>query len=271
MIRRLTSSADPDESPELEAFGREVRDRIRSGFGPPPGTVARVEARVVSAFRAAAVERLPAGAPEPEPEPGRRTAFATRLRASWRWRVLAFAAALAVMTTSVTMAAQTSPGRPLFGARLALEAALLPGAAAPSRVDAQLDRLARRVAEVTDAVRDGDGGAAAAAARAYRETLGDLRDLVRRHPERTAAVRRALGDQIRALEAVAGRASGEAGETVQAGGVGEAGEEVSAAIRDALTVRRSLVRSLVPASWGRIRTWTDGGPPAERSGWLGRS
>ena len=253
MIQRLMSSADRDESPELEAFGREVRDRIRSGFGPSPGTVARVESWVVSAFRAAAVERLPAVAPEPAP--GRRTAFATRLRASWRWRVFAFAAALAVMTTSAAMAAQTSPGRPLFGARLALEAALLPGAAAPSRIDAQLARLARRVAEVTDAVGDGDGGAAAAAARAYRETLADLRDLVRQHPERTAAVRRALGDQIRALEALAGRASGEAGETV------------SAAIRDARAIRRSLVRSLVPASWGRIRTWTDGRRPAERTRW----
>ena len=96
--------------------------------------------------------------------------------------------------------------------------------------------------------------------------LAKLGDLVRRRPERTVVVMRALGDQIRALETVAGRASGEAGETVQAGGVGEAGEEVSAAIRDARAVRRSLVRSLVPTSWGRIRAWTDGRRPAERSG-----
>jgi len=249
MIRRFTTSADPDESPGLETFGREVRDRIRTSFGPPPGTVARVESRVVSAFRAAAVERLPAAkrlpAVVPEPALGRRTAFATRLRASWRWRVLALAASLAVMTTSVTMAAQTSPGRPLFGARLALEAALLPGAATPSRVDAQLARLARRVAEVTDAVGDGDGGAAAAAVRAYRETLADLPDLVRQHPERTAAVRRALGEQIRALEALAGRASG------------EAGEAVLAAIHDTRAVRRSLAGPGSPSMrrrvWGEAR------------------
>ncbi len=226
MTRPVTTSADPNESSGLEDFGREVRDRIRTGFDPSPATVARVERRVVSAFRAAVVQGRLAVAPEPAP--GRRAAFAARLRASWRWRVLAFAAVLAVMTTGATMAAQTSPGRPLFAARLALETALLPGGTSPSRIDAQLARLARRVAEVTDAIRDGDAGAAAAAARAYRETLGDLPGLVRQHPERTVAVRRALSDHLHALEALAGRTGG------------ETSEAVGAAIHDTRAVRRSL-------------------------------
>ncbi len=259
MIRRVCNSADPDESSELEAFGRGVRDRIRSGFDPPPGTVARVEGRVVSAFRAAAVECMPAVASEPQAAPGRWTAFATRFRASWRWRVLALAAALAVMTTSVTMAAQTSPGRPLFGARLALETALLPGGATPSRIDAQLARLARRVAEVKDAVRDGDGGAAAAAARAYRETLDDLPGLVRQHPERAVAVRRALGDQLRALEALVDRTSG------------EAGEALIEAIHDTRAVRRWLAgpaAGLGSSSMSR-RVWREAARRAARPGGSG--
>ncbi len=263
MIRRVCNSADPDESSELEAFGRGVRDRIRSGFDPPPGTVARVEGRVVSAFRAATVQRLPALASEPVSD--RRTVFATRFRASWRWRVLALAASLAVMTTSVTMAAQTSPGRPLFGARLALESALLPGGAAPSRIDAQLVRLARRVAEVTDAVRDDDEGAAAAATRAYRETLDDLPGLVRQHPERAVAVRRALGDQLRALEALVDRTSG------------EAGEAVIEAIHDTRAVRRWLTgpaarpgsSSMSPPVWRQVARRVE--RPGGSSGLEGRS
>ena len=250
MIRRICNSADPDEPSELGAFDRDLRARIRSGFDPPPGTVARVERQVVSAFQAA-VERLPPVASEPAP--ARQTAVATRFRASPRWRVLVLAAALAVMTTSVTMAAQTSPGRPLFGARLALESVLLPGRAAPSRIDAQLARLARRVAEVTDAVRDGDGGAAAAAARAYRETLDDLPGLVRQHPERAVGVRRALGDQLHALEGLVDRTSG------------EAGEAVIEAIHAARAVRRGLPGPAAgPGYWSMVRpAWRES---AHRSG-----
>ncbi len=159
--------------------------------------------------------------------------------------MLVLAALLAVMTTSVTMAAQTSPGRPLFGVRLALEEALLPGAATSSRVDAQLARLARRVAEVSDAVRDRDGGAAAAAARAYRETLADLRILVGKHPERASAARHSLRDQAQALEALSLRAVEE---------TAEAGNQTAAAALDA----RAVERALRGASWRRIRSGRTG-------------
>jgi hypothetical protein len=220
VIRRRPRVADLEQEPGLEAFGRELRGRVHEGFDPSPATVARIETDVVTAFRA-----IWAGS---ELDARHRPSLAARTRARWRWPVLPLVAALALASTGAVVAAQTSPGRPLFGARVAIEDVLLPGASSAARIDAQLVRLLRRVTEARDAGRAADGGAIVAAVRSYRETLTDLGDLARQHPDRAATVRRALHEQIVALEELA---QGTAETTRQ---------EIAVALREARAVTASI-------------------------------
>jgi hypothetical protein len=126
------------------------------------------------------------------------------------------------------LAAQTSPGRPLFGARVAVENALLPDTSSAARIDAQLARLLRRVTEAEDAGRAADGGAVIAAVRSYRETLTDLGELARQHPDRAATIRRALHEQIAGLEELA------------QGSADTTRDEIAVALRDARAVAASI-------------------------------
>jgi hypothetical protein len=220
MIRRRPRVADPEQEPDLEGFGRELRGRVHESFDPSPGTVARIEIGVVTAFRAIRAEA--------ERDARNRPSLAARARARWRWPVLPLVAALALASTGAVLAAQTSPGRPLFGARVAVEDALLPGTSSAARIDAQLVRLLRRVTEAEDAGRAADGGAVIAAVRSYRETLTDLGELARQHPDRAATIRRALHEQIVALEELA------------QGSADTTREEIAVALRDARAVAASI-------------------------------
>lgn len=231
MIFRRSGLADTEQEPGLESFGHELRRRVHAGFDPSPVTVARIETEVVAAFRA-----VRSGAQQ---DARHQPSFAARTRARWRWPILPLVAALAVASTGMVVAAQTSPGRPLFAARVAIEDALLPSASSVDRIDAQLTRLLRRVTEATDAGRVADGGAIVAAVRSYRETLSDLGEIARQHPDRTLTVRRALREEIVALEGLAQRTA----DPIR--------QEIIAALRDARAVAASIApRAGSSTGWG---------------------
>jgi hypothetical protein len=245
MIRRRPRLSDPEQEPGLESFERELRGRVHAGFDPSPATVARIGAGVATVFRAAH-----AGA---QWDAWHRPSFAARTRARWRWPIFPLVAVLALASTGAAVAAQTSPGRPLFAARVAIEDALLPSASSVERVDAQLTRLLRRVTEATDAGRVADGGAIVAAVRSYRETLSDLVEIARQHPDRTTTVRRSLREQIVGLDELAQRTA----DPIR--------QEIVAALRDARAVAASIAprgdgSAWVAARHGVVGAW----PPSRR-------
>jgi hypothetical protein len=238
VIRRRPRLADSEQEPGLEAFGRELHGRVHAGFDPSPATVARIETDVVTAFRA-----IRTGA---QRDAWHRPSLAARTRARWRWPILPLVAALAVASTGMVVAAQTSPGRPLFAARVAIEDALLPSASSVDRIDAQLTRLLRRVTEATDAGRVADSGAIVAAVRSYRETLSDLGEIARQHPDRTVTVRRALREEIVALDVLAQRTA----DPIR--------QEIVAALRDARAVAASIAPGADGSAWVRPDDEADG-------------
>ena len=70
------------------------------------------------------------------------------------------------IATGTTAALAASPGGPLYGVRLQIEAAFLPYAG-PARTNAEIGLLNERTGEITDAVQAGNDSAAKAAADAY--------------------------------------------------------------------------------------------------------
>jgi hypothetical protein len=85
--------------------------------------------------------------------------------------VLAMSALLMVASMSVVSVGST-PGRPLYGLRLAVESLTLPASGTSARFDAQITRLERRLSEAQQALLNGDGAAASDAIAAYRSELG---------------------------------------------------------------------------------------------------
>jgi hypothetical protein len=122
--------------------------------------------------------------------------------------------------------AESLPGRPLFGFRVAFEQALLPPSPAAARIEAQLTVLDRRLAEAAEVNEDAD--AVRDASRAYRAALSELLPLVRQDPARSAMVEDRVATQVRAIEQLRWRAAP------------EAQRELDAAADDAVTLLASL-------------------------------
>jgi hypothetical protein len=146
---------------------------------PDAATSARIRARVLAvAHRRADLVRADAALTVVREVPTAPTTARIVARAG---RTLARRAmtALLVATLGVGLAAGTSlaakAGGPLYAARLWAEEVTLPSE--PSRrAVAELERLQQRLAEATEAIQDGDPGAAAAALSAYSTIVGVASD-----------------------------------------------------------------------------------------------
>jgi hypothetical protein len=118
-----------------------------------------------------------------------------------RLLAVALAAALAIgVGTSAALAA--SPGSPLYGVRLWIEAATLP-AAPDARLNAQVQQADSRVDEALGAASQGNGGAVAAALAAYRAEIDALLSSAGDDPTKLVRIQAELGRHLAALQALA--------------------------------------------------------------------
>jgi len=227
-----------------------LRGLVERDFAPTPGALDRAEICLAAAFRAArrAADRGSTVGPDTTGS-GRRVRERARLVHVFR---IAAAAALVVVVAGASGAAASGPGAPLYSVRLVVERTLLPAPGQPTRVDAQLALVDRRLADAVEGLRRDDIGAASAALEAVAGDVADIgrdasipptlrRDALERLDEDLALVRR-LGGSLAGSEA--GREALEA--------LLSARDELSAAlVRDHRSDARHRGSVLNPA--GRIR------------------
>jgi hypothetical protein len=211
---------------ELDPAGEALRTKARRLFSPDPVAAVEVEVEVVAAFRAAASDGAPAVSRGPLPVTHRRS------RARWL-RVAAAVVVAATLGLGGGGAAIVRAGAPLYGVRLAVERALLPGVSAASRVDGQLQLLDDRLTEAAEAASRRDATAARAALAAYRDDLGALTGIVALHPERQPDAVVRLARQEAALDRLAHDES--------------AGPTARAALDDAAAVRSHIAPARRPS------------------------
>ena len=168
---------DPFESEVIERL-----ERYASGaLSPDQAQLARMRDRVVVAsLRSQASDKA---------APGRRLAW------SRRWS-LGLALGLLLVASGVA-AAESGPGQPFYGIRLAIASVTLP-AAGEARERGLAAQLEERLAEAGDAVRSGDRRAVQAALQAYLRTLADLERAGTADPATLAELQRHI-DVLRAL------------------------------------------------------------------------
>jgi hypothetical protein len=171
-------------------------------LSPDPAAVRRMRARVMRDARATLGSPMVTAAPSPAtPGPGARRWI--RGRGTRRGAGLLLAATLS-LTVLGGAALAAGPGRPLYGAALWFEEAMLP-AAGPARNEAQIARLEHRLHDAQSAAQSGDGGAIAAALAAYRETVDDALASITGDGAWEARLDAALGTHLVVLEALIGQ------------------------------------------------------------------
>jgi hypothetical protein len=143
----MTSQAPDEIELLLDRYARE-------GLTPEPGQLASGRVAMLDAFSAARVA----------PEPSR------RLLHGWS---LAGALALLLIGSTSIVVAESGPGQPFYGLRLAIGSVTLPGGE-PAHDRGLAAQLEDRLAEVRAAARDGDARGALAAIHEYLDTLREL-------------------------------------------------------------------------------------------------
>ncbi len=163
----------------------EVLDRFAKGpLSPDPAALVRVGETVQSAFR----------------EAGRERAASSPSRPSRRMRTLVAAGTVAALLVSTAglAAAESGPGQPFYRTRLAVEAAFLPPAGSPARMDADVRRGQARLAEASRAAAAADWNAEADAMGAYLDVVTSIP--VPSDPIRRQLLQQQLAQQMRDLE-----------------------------------------------------------------------
>ena len=140
---------------EVEMAGRLER-RLASALAPDPLRLQRARAAVLASYQASF-------------EPAARRPARPLVRG---WAMAAAFAAMLVGGAGL-VAAESGPGEPFYGVRLAIGSLLLPVEAA-ARDRGLATELDDRLAEARVASRDGDAAALTAALQAYRRTLSEL-------------------------------------------------------------------------------------------------
>jgi hypothetical protein len=161
-MSRWWSAARPDKDPPGGYPDSAWLHRVAGqDFSPTAPTLDRVETRALAAFRAAhrAADRALARGPATKGS-GHLTFAGARIGRSAR---LAFAVALVVVVAGAGGTAASGPGAPLYAVRLAVERTMLPAPGQPTRLDAELSLVDRRLADATAALRRADRRAASAA------------------------------------------------------------------------------------------------------------
>ena len=183
-MRAVGEPADPVE-PRDEVVVQRLADLASERFAPLPAALDRIGHTVMAAYRAS------------PPPAARRRWLRPRLG------LAALAAAVTLASAAAAASAESGPGRPFFGARLAVEQALLPTRSVAERLDAQLVRLDRRLSEL--AAVPGDPDATRDATGAYRQTLGDIGDLVGSDPSAAERAEQEIRAQLVTIEGLAPR------------------------------------------------------------------
>jgi hypothetical protein len=177
-----------DDHPGAEELGRRLEAYASARLSPRRGASARIRAAVVEEARM-------------------RTLEARMERASGGWRgrrrfaTLLLAAGLAIAGVAGVAAASTAGG-PLYGARLWLETVTLPSNADARAVE-RIHQIDARMLEVQRATESGDRNAVAAAIAAYRATVDAALTDAGQSADRLAHLRAALGLHVTVLETLA--------------------------------------------------------------------
>lgn len=147
--------SDPRESVVADELELLIDRYATTRLAPAAGRLAQGRAATLAAFATAA----------PAPAPGRRL-----LLRGWS---LAAACGVLLIAGGGLVAAESGPGQPFYGLRLALGSVTLPGEE-PAHDRGLADRLDDRLTEVRAAARNGDGRGAQAAIGEYLHTLSQL-------------------------------------------------------------------------------------------------
>ena len=145
-------AALPDEAEMAEGLERQ----LASALAPDPVRLQRARAAVLASYQTTL-------------EPARQRPARPLVRG---WAMAAAFAAMLVGGAGL-VAAESGPGQPFYGVRLAIGSLLLPSEAA-ARDRGLANELDDRLAEARLASRDGDAVALTAALQAYRQTLSEL-------------------------------------------------------------------------------------------------
>ena len=178
-----------DEHPGTEELAERLQAYASARLAPRRGSTARIRAAVLEEARMHALEASIARRPS------------RVLGARPRFVALLLAAALTI-AGAASVAAATSAGGPLYGARVWIETALLP-ANADARALERIHQIDERVLELERATQSGDANAVAAAVAAYRAAVESALDEVGSDGDHLAHLKAALGLHVVVLETLA--------------------------------------------------------------------
>lgn len=185
VVRRLEAFADLRLSPSLAARAR-MRTAVMDA-AHQRSTAMQAEAATT------AITTLPVAALDRSRRP------------VWRRPMVAFAAATLIIGMVAGSAMASTPGGPLYGARLWAEMANLP-ATGTARAQAEAQRLGQRLEEVQRASATGDEPAAEAALSAYASILAEATAGTVGDPAAEATLKTAVARHVVVLISLADRA-----------------------------------------------------------------
>jgi hypothetical protein len=185
-----------DEHPGTEELAHRLEAYASARLAPRRGAMARIRASILEEARMRALEARLARRPV--------FLFGARRRVT-----AALLAAALLVAAAASVAAASSAGGPLYGARVWLEAALLP-ADSDARALERIHQIDERVLDVERATQSGDANAVAAAIAAYREAVQSALDEVGDDGLQLAHLKAALGLHVVVLETLAGQVPSQA-------------------------------------------------------------
>ena len=194
LTRRLEAYAEARLSPGLSATSR-MRAHVMAAAH-----------RQAVLTRADADRGIAAAAPSANADRTRRS--------TWRRPMTVLLAAGLTLAVSVGSVAAAQPGGPLYDVRVWGETLTLP-ADPNARAQAELNRLADRLAEAAAAVAAGDTNAANAALRAYEAIVAAAAQAASGNPAAGATVEQGVRNNIEVLEALATRVPEQAQDAIR--------------------------------------------------------
>jgi len=221
----MTSSQPGGWAEEPEAMHDPAVEEALAAYAaarlePDPAATARVRERVVAEARIRLAPPVTAGAPVLTIVPGAVTSPAPTAvarvsgpRRTSRWAFALVAAGLTLALAAGAVAAGSTPGGPLYGARLWVEELSLPSDPG-ARAEAQLERLQERLEEAEEAGKSGNGPAVKAALEAYRAQAEAAIAAAGDDPTREQRVELMLGKHTVVLSTLVGLLPEQASETL---------------------------------------------------------
>jgi hypothetical protein len=180
-----------DQQPGMDELAQRLEAYASARLSPSRAASARIRVAVIEEARMRALETSIGSAPH-------------RHRSGPRRLTALLLAAGLVLGSAVAVAAGSSPGGPLYQARIWLESAILP-ADADARALERVRHIEERLLDAERAATSGDPSALAAAIQAYREAVDEAMAEVGTDADRLARLEEALGHHVAVLEALSVR------------------------------------------------------------------